>query len=344
MNPNAILADILRAHGIESVPEDDDWLAFPDRNMRGFARVFDRDQTWQLDVVLEIWPGWALVESCAGVGASADEAVKDAFDSFMRGSLHVLLAAFFPDATGQDAQIRHETWTIGGTSRSAIIGRPAFRGKVPDAPWAWLSQFETALSASSLSEGTHWIRLYYAQNANKPMSHEVLLDNETWPEMEEAMTHFSWPAQANFYSARVFLVVRGGVGIAEACDAIVRCASADAIDEMIVMGASPRRATLLYSLITLAFGRLLLDGLGAPTSDVFLLYEPDGTCTERALSSEPIYTEALTIAKARRQLGSDQFAAIAMQSSEVNAANKAMNKGVQAKDLMPFPPAILLPA
>lgn len=344
MNPNAILADILRAHGVESEPEEDDWLVFPGRNMRGFARIFDRDHACQLDVGIELWPGWILIESCAGLGTDKEAEVKDAFFAFMRGSLHVLLEALFTPSHKHGGQIRRERWTIGDTPRTVIMSNATFRGKVPAAPVLWFPEFEAALKASKLSEGTHWARIYYAQHSSKAMTHEALLDNETWPEMQEAMQHFSWPSQPEFYSARVFLTVQGGVGLGEACDAIIRCATSDAIDEMVSMGASPRRATLLYWLITLAFGRVVLDGLGAPTSDVFLLYEPDGTCTEHALSAEPLYVEALTLAQSRRQLAKDQFAAIAMQSAEVIAANKALNKGTQPKDLVPFPPAILLPA
>jgi Family of unknown function (DUF6348) len=69
-------------------------VVFPDHGKRGYARLFSRERTYQLDVGIEIFPGWTVLESFAGIGTDTEAALKDAFDAFLRGALHVMLAAF----------------------------------------------------------------------------------------------------------------------------------------------------------------------------------------------------------------------------------------------------------
>src|SRR5262249_29701555 len=140
-----------------------------------------------------------------------------------------------------------------------------------------------------------------------------------------------------------FITVRGGIGLAEACAAICRKKSSDAIAEMVSLGATPREATRLYSFVTLAFGRELIGRLGATTSDRFVLREPDGRQTEQPLASEPLFMQAVALARSRNQLSKDQFSCIAMQSSEIAAVNQALHNGSHAADLVLPAPMILLP-
>ncbi len=259
---------------------------------------------------------WSLF---AGIGADIDAALKDAFD------------------------VTCEQWNIAGTTRQMTLGNVVFRGNTPADPVPWFPQFETALKSLALPGGTHWVRLYYATWDSQTMIHEALLDNETWPELQEAMACFCWPPTEHFCSARLFLVIQGGAGFAEACTAICRAGGHGSIDEMITMGATPRQATLLYSFLTLAFGRKIIEGPGVNTSGDFLLCEPDGRRTGRTLASEPLFLQAATLAQSHSQLSKDQFISIAMQSSEVRAVNEALNNGSRAVDLVLSSPVIFLP-
>jgi hypothetical protein len=292
----------------------------------------------QLDIGIEIFPGWTVRESFSGVGADTDAALKDAFDAFARGALHVILVAFFDQPS--DEQVTCEEWQIAGTSRRMTLGGVMFRGATLSDAVGWFPQFEAALKAFALPKGAHWVRLYYAQMDSQAMSFEALLDNEPWPELQEAMVHFTWPTVTEFYSARLFLAVQGGVGLAEACAAICR---KDAIGEMVSLGATLRDATLLYSFVTLAFGRELIGGLGVTTSNRFVLRQPDGREIEQPLTAEPLFMQAAALAHSRTQLSKDQFACIAMQSCEIAAVNNALNNGSRAADLILTAPVILLP-
>jgi hypothetical protein len=340
MTLNDWLSRTMEAHGVRCERRDD-WVVFPDHGKRGQARLLPRERAYQLDIAIDIFPGWTLLESFAGVGTELDTALKDAFGAFARGTLHVLLTAFFGLASNE--QVACEEWDIAGTTRQMTLGNVVFRGTAPPDAVAWFPQFEAVLKSSALPKGAHWVRLYYGQWDNQAKYREALLDNEPWPELQESMAHFAWPSAKEFYSARLFVTVQGGVGLAEACAAICRKESPDVIAEMVSLGATPREATRLYSFITLAFGREVIGGLGATTSDRFVLREPDGRQTEHPLASEPLFMQAVALAQSRSQLSKDQFKCIAMQSCEIASVNQALHNGSHAADLVLTAPIILLP-
>jgi hypothetical protein len=69
---NESLRELFLAHGIDAVPQDE-WVAFPGRNMRAKASIAREMQqqagmSVQLDVLLETPPGLTIAESFAGVG------------------------------------------------------------------------------------------------------------------------------------------------------------------------------------------------------------------------------------------------------------------------------------
>ena len=341
INPNAILATIFETHGVAGETQGE-WVVFPETGIRACARIHDgpSETIIQLDIRMEIWPGWDLVESCAGIGEDRNAAIFNGFEAFMANTLHVLLAAFFfPD---RDDLATCERWTINGTPRKVTISGATFRGNAPSGDAvAWFPEFEAALKAAPLSEGDHWIRLFYAQDGGAPMSCEALLDNQTWPEMERAMEGFAWTPAEGYYSVRLFLVVQGGVGVGQACSVISR--AADEVAALEALGVGARRAALLYGFIVLAFGRPILESLGVAASDKFLLQGPDGERSEGLLMDEPIFVEALAVARSRNQLSREQLKAISMQSCEVDALNEALNAGHRPEDLKATPPVLFLP-
>jgi hypothetical protein len=216
---NVELAELFRTHGV-TCEAYGEWLVFPQKEMRAQARIFDPPvtETIQLDVRLELWPGWFLVESFAGLGQDRAASIANAFEAFALASLPVLLSAFLlPHPL---VEVNREEWLINGRPRILTLGKLLQRGA--DADPLWFAEFEEIIKASALTEGTHWIRLYYAQHNRKPMSYEALLDNEPWPEIQRAMERFDWWTGDGFHSTRLFLVVQGGVGVGQACSVISR--------------------------------------------------------------------------------------------------------------------------
>jgi hypothetical protein len=71
MTPNEWLSQIIEAHGVRW-ERSDDWIVFPDHGKRGQARLYPRERAYQLDTAIEIFPGWTLLESFAGIGTDMD--------------------------------------------------------------------------------------------------------------------------------------------------------------------------------------------------------------------------------------------------------------------------------
>jgi hypothetical protein len=275
---NAFLAELFRAHAVEAVPHGE-WIAFPRHGLRANGAVVLEQskppwETVQLDFRFEVAPGRLLVESFGGFGQTKDQAVADAQQFFAQNTFHVLLAAFF--ARPCDDQASREEWVVGGRNRRVTHGHIGVRGKLPaGGPESveWFQRFEEKLKAKSLPEGTHWVRLYYAQVQRKAAACEVLLDNAVWGELQAEMAAISWPPGEEFYSMRVFLVLREapggmtdlGVSMREAVPVFVAHAASDvgtllaALEEA---GIAKSIAADLVEFLPLALARSVLEGTG----------------------------------------------------------------------------------
>jgi hypothetical protein len=206
---NEYLQQLLRAHGVFATPCGD-WLVLSQDDMKANASIVrEAPGKWvQLDVRLEFAPGRILIESFGGAGETRMRATNDALQNFTLNSFHVILAAFL---NRDDNQVSREDWMIGGKLRRVTIGNVGIRGKPPVLGAElvdWFKLFEGKLKAQQLTEGVHWVRLYYAQMQEKSTACEVLLDNDVWEEIQSEMAAVDWPAGEEFYSLRLFLVVQ----------------------------------------------------------------------------------------------------------------------------------------
>jgi len=101
-------------------------------------------------------------------------------------------------------------------------------------------------------------------------------------------------------------------------------------------GLSKKQAHDAARFIPLAFGREILSGMGPAFSDTYVRMS-DGQRTEVALATEEFYAEAQ---KAARETNKEAFTSIAMQSSELQAVNNALNAGADVANLVLSPPVI----
>jgi hypothetical protein len=97
--------------------------------------------------------------------------------------------------------------------------------------------------------------------------------------------------------------------------------------------------------IPLAFGRELLGSMGVVLSDTYVrMTEAGGMGDERELAGEEVFREAVKLAPVLAQeLGKDVFTAVALQSSEMDAVNQALNAGISAEGLVASSPVIIWP-
>ncbi|MFY0570550.1 DUF6348 family protein [Archangium lansingense] len=345
-----LLRMLLQPHGVTCL-EEGDWLRLGPSGPRAQAwfvdpRTHPNHRAVQLDVVLELWTGRVLIESFGGVGETAEEAERDAFENFARGSLHVLLSAF---VRPPDEHVTVEEWELSGVRRRIIFGDIQGRGVQVsrEASRAWFDVLERALKTLPLVSGTHWLRVYYAQMQSQPKMLEVLLDNEEWPELKEALLQAPWPRAPEFLSQRLFLVLQGGVDVSRGVAAFVDPPDRDdklILEELRAQGATPLEAEKVVAYLPLAFGQMMVHDMGPrfPDSAIFV---SESTPNERPmfLPEDPLWREAIRLAKTAlegRSLTRDQFGAIALRSSTIHALNNALNAGSKPEDLV-FAPSII---
>jgi hypothetical protein len=345
------LKDLFHDHGVEAVVEGDE-VVFPRQLMRGSAAIV-RDQpqknihSVQLDVRLRIGLGRTLVESFGGFGATRERAIADAQSNFVANSFHVLHAAFFSE---HDDQVRREQWAIGGRPKRVTLGTIGIRGQSSEvaavAP-EWFKKFEAQLRSRNLRPGTHWLRYYYAQVDHRPLSCEVLLDNEVWQELQSVMAAEAGPLGSGFLSLRVFLVVQDGMDISEAASVLYQMRESDdgaVAEALTARGATPAEADRFVAYLPLAFGRVLLHGMGIGfSSTVILRNYTTGASREVALDDEEIFVEAARLAEeahANGTMSREEFSALALCSAEVNAVNNALHGGSKPEDLVCSPTVV----
>ena len=113
-------------------------------------------------------------------------------------------------------------------------------------------------------------------------------------------------------------------------------------DSLIRAGLSSEQAHDAVRFIPLAFGRQILDGMGIELPDSYIRVRAvDGRREEKPLAEEPFYREAMKAATILgSELGGDVFTSVAVQSSELQAVNEALNAGSQPEDLVASPPLI----
>jgi hypothetical protein len=354
---NTRLLELFRAHGIEAVANDG-WLEFAGRALRTQAAVVKETPhpnalNVQLDVRFEVLPGLTIIESFAGLGAEREVSVADGFRNFTLNSFHVLLAAFLNPG---DPQVAEEAWVVGGRPAHAVIGNICGRGSPPGGvpPNGWFPGFEQRLKNSNLRPGTHWIRVYYAQMQGKALACEVLLDNVTWEEMQSALAADFWPSADEFYSARLFLVVRiqrdadvSPETAVEWLSDIVAARQEFTDDDIYAVladaGVSDRLADRAFKFTQIAWGRALLDGLGVRFPPEYFWLNGRGEVVESGLlADDPCFAAASRLTP--QYAGSPGFMRLAAASADVNAVNNALNAGSDPKNLATSPAFLFLEA
>jgi hypothetical protein len=212
---NAAMMGAFANHGVDC-SQRGGWITFPN-GMRAAGEI-DNSQplgdgvSVQLDVYLEIEPDRVIIESFAGGGPTAAHAVSNAMNCFAVHSFHVFLAAFFDKFDEQ--QVEREEWEISGRERRVTIGPMGIRGKPPTEGeqgqklTACFDRIWAALKSHPFTSGTHWVRIFYAQEAGRLIACEVLRDNETWESLQSVTATLEWPTSKGFYSVRRFLTIQ----------------------------------------------------------------------------------------------------------------------------------------
>lgn len=303
-----LITELFVNHGVKAVQQDN-VIDFIDKNMHMQVNCClhehdNHQQTVQLDVVLYygIKP---IVESFSGWGNDEMSMVQDAVQVFTISTFHTMLSVFFNDEF--DNQVEKEIWQINQREFEMTIGHFISRGEVPETlGTVWFDEYQKEVQKLPLSDGVHWLRLYYGQADNQAIAYETLLDNEHCQEIMPLVEGFSWQASEGFYSMRVFLVAKRGIDFGRMAYLI---AYADeqyqAIEPLQKLGLSQLEAEKAVVFIPEAFSMVLMKQIGVqgdfPTK-AQAVNDADQTI-ELDLSQEPIFQQALQLAQSLWEQG-----------------------------------------
>lgn len=182
--------------------------------------------------------------------------------NFTVATFHVLLSTFFTDKF--DEQVEKETWQINHKNFVVTIGNMVSRGNVPtDLGTAWFDELQTQVQKLPLTNGVHWLRLYYGQAQSEVIAYEVLLNNEYCEPIMPLVENFSWQKSDDFYSMRVFLILQQGVDFGRVAYLIANSDSQDdAVEPLKNLGLSQLDAEKAVVFIPEAFGMVLMKQIG----------------------------------------------------------------------------------
>lgn len=199
------LLRLFERHEVE-LEADEDWLLtdgdFP--AVRADWHEGAAGEPGRLDIDVVLSEERSIEESYAGHGGG-ESGCRDALEAFAATSLHVLLAACW--YVTDDRKLRLEQWPGGLHGWDAFIGPFQLRGAEVEAPAAAIAAVAAAAGRELLAPQMHWLRLFYRHAADGSASIETLLDNRPWPAGDAALASVAWPASAQAYAARCFIVL-----------------------------------------------------------------------------------------------------------------------------------------
>ena len=277
----------------------------------------------------------SILESFAGLGKDFETATIDAFENFKNNSFHTILSAFFTSKF--DQEINKYSWQINGKNFEIVSSNIGIRGKQPHKlSTEWLNQFETEVQKLKLDEGTHWIRLFFAQHETQTSVCEVLLDNEYCIPLQQKAEKFAWHKQEDFYSIRVFMILKSGIDF----ERVVKIVGSDeeyedAFLKLERMGLSELEIEKAFAYIPEAFGRKLNQdmGIAGTYSNKAVVMNTAKEQFEINLDNEEMYTKATVLITELTKNGwNDNLKQIAFTSAVFNTLNTALNEGAKLED------------
>jgi hypothetical protein len=374
---NKQLIEVFTSHNIEIKGEINDWIVFPKYSqiassgkkylvrlpkLSGQIVKISHHPTVvsvQLDILVELFDGRILIESCAGIGNNQEKAIANSLQNFYANSLHVMLNAFYGV---EDEQVNVETWQITGKDWKAVIGGFVLKTfeKVPlQVPESVFPTFENLIKNQELNNDIHWFRFFYAQQDKQFLDCETLFDNELWQDANKELTELNWELTKGYHSVRNFLIlINTSYGklknVSEFTDLVIKGvetfrdnSQADEqtlINMLISKGIDNQDALDLVDFIPIAFARAGFEHLSIKFQDYVEKVTRNGTVIERKRLSEiAIYNEAYKFAgeNAGLFLDNDEFLAIQVYSAEFKVINDMLNQGSEPANIMLSPITML---
>ena len=301
---------------------------------------FERDSSQEFKVLqLDVYIDYGInpiLESFAGLGDDFETATIDAFENFRDNTFHTILSAFFTSKF--DEEINKYNWNINGKEFEIFSSNIGFRGiQASNFTTEWLNQFEAEVQKLQLTEGTHWIRLFFSQQQNQTSVCEVLLNNNECISIAQKAQQFDWHQQEEFYSIRVFMILKNGIDF----NRVVKIIGSeeeyeDAFLRLEKMGLSELEIEKAYAFIPEAFGRKLNKeiGLAGTYPNKAIVMNSNKEEFDINLDDEKMYSDATQLIHELTKKGwSNDLKRIAFTSSAVKTLNTAISEGAKLEKI-----------
>jgi|GEM_PF-2359737 len=172
---------------------------------------FDDSVVVQVDIHL-LLPEQSFVESFVGHAETVEEAVAQAFEQFEVNVLHPLIMAFWDKAKRIENGVGTDIWEINGHRWQAVISNYGYQGDEPldeviDDSDVMFIEVEKAIKALPLDKDIYAIRSVYTNVGDGRKVSEALINNEEFPELEEAISKLPWKITESYYTVRNFVLV-----------------------------------------------------------------------------------------------------------------------------------------
>ena len=329
------ISDLFKSHHIKCTIENNKILFYKEQisiETYCFNKNSNPNLTvLQLDVCINYGIN-AIVESFAGIGKDFIAANIDAIENFTNNSFHTILSAFFTSKF--DNQLQKYNWDISSKKFEVFSSNIGIRGAKPkNLNTKWFKQFETEILKLQLDEGVHSIRLFYSQTQNQTTVCEVLINNKHFVKIQEKAEKFDWQKQEDFYSLRVFMILKNGIDFGRIVKIIV---SEQEYEDIFLrlknIGLSELEIEKAYSFIPEAFGRKLIQDMGVlgSYSNNAVIVTNNKEQFEINLIHEKMYSKAILLVNELTKEGwNDNLKRIAYKSAAFNTLNNALNEGIK---------------
>jgi len=209
---DTFFADWLKAHHESKVVIDTDGVGIAGNTTRLKASRYGSNKNkngcvLEVEFRIRLPGGGEIVEYVAGMGATEDQAAKDALVNFILTTFHVVYKSFI---NSSDPHQTIEEVPIGGKARKMAMGDLYMRGDKQDHPIdlnAMRQPIRDAISRLPLSGQPHWIKIVYGQDNGKLIVVSATLDNAEHESLTSAIRDLNWPKSEKAYVVKQFIVV-----------------------------------------------------------------------------------------------------------------------------------------
>lgn len=163
----------------------------------------------QVDVHI-LLPEQTIIESFIGHASSIEEAMSEALEQFEVNVLHVLIGAFWENATKVENGVGFEEWNINGHRWQAVVGNYGYKGNLPIEEIVLDEMFDTIkeeIECLPLDKDIYSIRSVYTNVGDGRKVSEGLLNNEEFTTLERSIAALPWRELEEYYSVRNLILL-----------------------------------------------------------------------------------------------------------------------------------------